>query len=356
MKPLHITLLLTLLIPLPSYALKAEKVFSGLTLPWGFEFIDDHRLILNEKYGDISLVDLSNQTKTQLFHVPQLFSDGQGGLMDVKASPFEYDTFYFTYSQRVGGSGQTALARARIEDDKFHGWKTLLVTESGSDTSRHFGSRLTFDKQSIYMTVGERGIRDNAQNLSTHAGSVLRLTPQGQAFADNPFLTQSDAQPEIWSYGHRNPQGIVYDSATSRLWEIEHGPRGGDEINLVKKGANYGWPHTSHGKEYWGPVSVGDGKDKEGIESPKHVFTPSIAPGSMVLYKGDKYPELTGKLLVGALKLTHINVLSIEADQSVVERMRLFEDLNERVRQIAVNPQGMIFFSTDNGNLYRIIE
>lgn len=339
-----------------AHALNAKQVFTGLSIPWGFEFIDDHRLILNEKYGDISLVDLSNQTKTRLYHVSDLYSGGQGGLMDVKASPFKRGEYYFTYSQKDGNSGQTALAKATLENDKLTNWTPLFVSTSGSTTSYHFGSRLTFDSQFIYMSVGERGIRENAQNLATHAGSILRLTPQGRAPKDNPFAGQADAKAEIWSYGHRNPQGLTFDPKTGELWEVEHGPRGGDEINLIKRGANYGWPDVSYGKEYWGPVAVGDATEKPGIESPKLEYTPSIAPSSMILYRGERYPELSGKLLIGALKLTHINVVSIDANGNLNQEMRLFTGLNQRIRQIAVSPNGTVFFSTDNGNLYRITE
>lgn len=339
-----------------AHALNAESVFTGLTMPWGFEFIDDHRLLLNEKSGDISLLDLTQQTKTRLFQVNNLYSEGQGGLMDVKASPFKHGEYYFTYSAKVGSSGQTALAKATLQNDKLINWTPLFVSTSGSTTGYHFGSRLAFDQQFIYMSVGERGIRDNAQDLSTHAGSILRLTPQGQAPEDNPFVGQTNAKAEIWSYGHRNPQGLTYDAKTGRLWEVEHGPRGGDEINVIKPGANYGWPNVSYGKEYWGPVAVGEASEKAGVESPKLQYTPSIAPSSLILYRGERYPTLTGKLLIGALKLTHINVVSIDAKAQAHEELRLFEDLHQRIRQIAVSPNGTLYFCTDNGNLYRIIE
>ncbi|WP_029858475.1 PQQ-dependent sugar dehydrogenase, partial [Vibrio parahaemolyticus] len=206
----------------------------------------------------------------------------------------------------------------------------------------------------IYFTIGDRGERDNGQNTQTHAGSILRLNLDGTVPTDNPF-TSSKAKPEIWSFGHRNPQGLFYDKETDQLWSIEHGPRGGDEINLIKKGANYGWARVSQGKEYWGPLDVGEAKSLPGMENPKLVYIPSIAPSNMVLYRGDKYSELDGKILVGALKLTHINVVGIN-DGKLTESQRLLEKLGERIRDITISPDGYIYFSTDSGKIFRLTE
>ena len=176
----------------------------------------------------------------------------------------------------------------------------------------------------------------------------------GSVPADNPFVKNAHALPEIWSYGHRNPQGIAYDLQRQRLWEIEHGPRGGDEINLILPGRNYGWPVISYGKEYWGPVQVGEGTEKEGMEQPVKVYIPSIAPGSLILYSGKAFPGWKGNLFSGALILTHLNRVALDESGKAVAEERLLESLNERIRALVESPEGWIYFSTDSGKIYRL--
>jgi glucose/arabinose dehydrogenase len=182
----------------------------------------------------------------------------------------------------------------------------------------------------------------------------MRLRLDGSTPDDNPFLNNPDVLPEIWSYGHRNPQGLLYDTNKGKLWSIEHGPRGGDEINLVKKGRNYGWPVISYGKEYWGPVSVGEGTQKSGMEQPVKVYIPSIAPGSLLLYSAKAFPQWRGDLFSGALKLRHLNRVSISSDNKAMNEERLLEDLNERIRALTVSAEGWIYFSTDSGKIMRM--
>jgi glucose/arabinose dehydrogenase len=182
----------------------------------------------------------------------------------------------------------------------------------------------------------------------------MRLRLDGSIPDDNPFLSRDNALPEIWSYGHRNPQGLLYDNNTGNLWSIEHGPRGGDEINLVVKGANYGWPVISYGKEYWGPVSIGEGTEKPGMEQPVKVYIPSIAPGSLLLYSATAFPQWQGNLFSGALKLRHLNRVSISVDNKAIAEERLLGDLNERIRALAQSPEGWIYFSTDSGKIIRM--
>ncbi len=232
--------------------LSAELVASGFQVPWGIAFISNNAALVTERNGNIVLVNLTNKTKTIAYPAPSdLHQGGQGGLMDIASSPFRANSYYITYSSRQGNAFETTLASADLSNGELINWTTLLITFSESDSGRHFGSRLAFDEQSIYMTVGDRGERSNGQDISTHAGSILRLTSDGKPFPENPFTGTNNAQPEIWSFGHRNPQGIVYDKQSDSLWAIEHGPRGGDEINFIERGLNYGWPRTSHGKEYW---------------------------------------------------------------------------------------------------------
>jgi glucose/arabinose dehydrogenase len=232
----------------------------------------------------------------------------------------------------------------------------LLVTESATDTRKHFGSRIAFDANGhVFFGVGDRGKRPMAQDLSNHVGTIIRLNLDGSVPSDNPYFGNPGTRSEVWSFGHRNPQGLVFDVPTSRLWEIEHGPRGGDEINLITKARNYGWPVISHGKEYWGPVAVGEGTSKPGMEQPRKVYIPSIAPGSLVLYRGKAFPEWYGNLFAGALKLRHLNRIELSPSGQVVNEERILEDLNERIRALAISPEDWIYFSTDSGRILRIL-
>lgn len=356
MRRLSYLVALNLMVPMATYAnnWSAEVVTQGLNIPWGMTYMGKDQVMVSEKSGQIGVLDLSTNEYKHIGEQKSANVYGQGGLLDVAKSPFEPDRYYFTYSKQSGSNIDTTLASAAYKNGSLGDWQELLVTQSGSDGGRHFGSRITFDDQYLYFSVGDRGERSNGQNLKTHSGSILRVMPDGSPAPTNPFTNQADAQPEIWSFGHRNPQGLHYDAASQKLWSIEHGPRGGDEINLIEKGNNYGWPMTSHGKEYWGPISVGEGQEKEGITSPSKVYIPSIAPGSLVLYRGEKHPELKGKLLAGALKLAHLNVLTIEGDRIVAEE-RILEDLGERIRDIEPLPNGDILFSTDSGKIFRLM-
>ena len=339
-----------------SSSLKAEKVISGLSIPWGMAFIDSEHVLVSERNGHLLVIDIKSQKKTKLMENPtDLFAAGQGGWLDIALSPFEDNKVYVKYSRTTTSGPNTALAIFEFNSNRAIKFKNLLTTTSYSKTSRHFGSRLTFSNKHIFMSIGDRGIRENGQNLTTHAGSILRLSPDGSPAENNPFIDKPSIQKEIYSIGHRNPQGLFYDNKTQDLWSIEHGPRGGDEINLIKEGANYGWPITSHGKEYWGPFNVSELREKEGVESPKKVYIPSIAPSSLMLYRGNNYPELDGKLLAPALKLMHINVITLNSNREAVEEHRLFEDLKERIRHIVRSPKDELFFSTDQGNIYKII-
>ncbi|NOH71294.1 PQQ-dependent sugar dehydrogenase [Vibrio pectenicida] len=336
---------------------QTQKIASGLKVPWGMAFFDDNTLLVTERNGHILTLNTKTGSTSKLMENPSnLYSGGQGGWLDIALSPFEKNKFYVTYSQKTQTGSDTALASFLYQSGKLSQFETIFTSTSKSDTSRHFGSRLTFDNNHLFMSIGDRGKRPNGQDLSTHAGTILRLNPDGSPAKDNPFITLPNAQKELWSIGHRNPQGLFYDGESETLWSIEHGPRGGDEINLIKRGANYGWPITSHGKEYWGPINVADATEKEGIESPIKVYAPSIAPASLLLYRGRNYPELNGKLLAPALKLKHINVITINNTQSATEETRILENLEERIRHVIVSPKGEIIFSTDQGNIYRLIK
>jgi aldose sugar dehydrogenase len=339
-----------------------EEIASGLGVPWGMVFLDPQTLIFTERAGAINILNIDTGKIKSVTGQAEVWAHGQGGLLDVAIQPGyrSGDWIYFAYSKELSGEGVTTLARARLEKRSLVEWQDLLVTRSSSSTTRHFGGRIAFDDAShVFFTVGDRGHRPNGQDLSTHAGSVLRLNLDGSVPTDNPFvgnplLDNHEALPEIWSYGHRNPQGLIYDQKNQRLWLNEHGPRGGDEINLVIKGRNYGWPTVSHGKEYWNPLPVGEAKSKPDMEDPKKIYIPSIAPGSLLLYTGNAFPDWQGSLFSGALKLTHLNRITVEDNGNIAGEERLLSSLNERIRNVVQGPEGWIYIATDSGKILRI--
>lgn len=341
--------------------LKLEKVAQGLGIPWGLAFLSPSKLLVTERDGSIRLLILNSDLKLsdniKLLNSPQVMANGQGGMLDV-AIPRNYQSsgwIYFTYVKEIDEQGSTVLARAKLNNNSFTQWQELLVSKSRTSTSYHFGSRIAFDNQGhVYFGIGDRGERPNAQDLTNHAGSIIRLNLDGSIPKDNPFVKHKAALPEIWSYGHRNPQGLSYDYQNKRLWEIEHGPRGGDEINLIQAGKNYGWPLISYGKEYWGPIAVGEGTHRKGMQQPAKVYIPSIAPGSLIVYSGDAFPKWKDNLFAGALKLHHINRIVLNSKGEAVKEERLLESLNERIRALTQSPDGWLYFSTDKGNIYRL--
>lgn len=337
---------------------RVEEVARDLGIAWGMAFLSPSEIIFTQRDGQIGILDPATGTVVFLQgEIPRVRRGGQGGMLDV-AVPEGYragDWIYFTYSREQNGRGVTTLARARRDNDRLKDWQDLVITQSATDRNIHYGSRIAFDNTGhIFLTVGDRGFRPGAQDLSTHAGAILRVLPDGSVPKDNPFVNVEAALPEIYSFGHRNPQGIVFDAATNRLWCIEHGPRGGDEINLVRAGRNYGWPVISYGREYWGPIRVGEGTEKEGMEQPVKYYTPSIAPGSLILYTGQAFPKWQGNLMSGALKLEHLNRVVLDASGMPVREERLLGDLKGRIRALAQSPEGWIYLSIDSGLIFRL--
>jgi glucose/arabinose dehydrogenase len=346
---------LAMSVALPSYGYQLEKVYDGLKVPWSVEFVSDSKAYVTERNGGILLIDLATKTHQSLPVPEHIYTSGQGGLLDLSLSPTVPQKLYLTYSSAKNGNSNnngaaTALAVFSPQQPQ-NGWTTLFTASMAGSGGRHFGSRLLVDEQHIYMTIGERGEREAAQQLFNHNGTIIRLDHNGKPPASNYFSEQ--ALPEIFSYGHRNPQGIARDN-DGHIWAIEHGPRGGDEVNKITLGSNYGWPEVSQGKEYWGPISVGDPTSPPGMQEPELVYTPSIAPGSLFFYSGDRYPNLDGKWLAGALKLMHVSVIK-QVDGRLMEELRLFEELGERIRDISLSPNDYLYISTDSGNLYRVL-
>ncbi len=348
-------LLFSNLLQAQSYQLK--QLTSGLGVPWGMAFISADEILFSERSGKLSILNTQTTKIRAVKGLPDILAEGQGGFLDV-AVPDDYHQqgwVYFTYTKNVKGQGATTLARARLQGDQLQQWQDLIITKSTTNTSRHYGSRITFDdKGYLYFGIGDRGVRPNGQNLKNHAGSILRIKRNGDIPDDNPFINNAQALPEIWSYGHRNPQGLTWDNSKKRLWEIEHGPRGGDEINLIEKGKNYGWPVISFGKEYWGPVAVGESTHKKGMMQAVKYYVPSIAPGSLMIYNGKAFPHWQGNLFAGALKLQHLNRIILNDDGDAIREERLLENLGERIRALLQSPEGWIYFSTDSGKIFRI--
>jgi len=337
--------------------IRVDKVASNLSIPWGMCFIDENRVLFTQKKGRFGVLNLKSKKVTYVDVALDLYNKGQAGLLDVQTSPsFKKDrTIYFTYVKDVNGYGLTTLAKATFQNNQIINIKDILVTKSKTDTTRHFGSRITFDEQGhIFFSIGDRGERPNSQNLNNHAGTIIRLNLNGTTPKDNPFVNQKNGLKEIYSYGHRNPQGLYYDKVSKKLISSEHGPRGGDEINIVESGLNYGWPIISYGKEYWNPLSVGEGTHKEGMEQPIKEYTPSIAPSSLLVYNSDLLEAWNGNLFLGALKLTHLNRIVLNENYEVIKEERLLENFNERIRNVIQDKKGVIYLSTDSGNIYSL--
>lgn len=352
------------LLTLPAHAqtnVTLERLASGLGVVWGMDFVSEHQLVFTQRSGEAAVLDIQTGQVTWLAGLPAVAASGQGGLLDVKFlrnDGHNQAWLYFTYAYPDEFGARTALARAQLPDltrsNQLQNWQDLLITESATGSGQHFGSRIAFDDQGfVFFGVGDRGERQQSQNTANHIGTIMRLHLDGRVPKDNPFVDNPAVLNEIWSLGHRNPQGMAFDFETGRLWSNEHGPRGGDEINLIQSGKNYGWPLVSQGKEYWGDRAIGV-TSKAGMEDAVKVFTPSIAPGSLLVYRGDAFGQWQGSLFSGALVLRHLNRVTLNDQGEAVSEERLLTDLNERIRALTVDAAGLLYFSTDSGIIARL--
>ncbi|MFW5426704.1 MAG: PQQ-dependent sugar dehydrogenase [Methylophagaceae bacterium] len=337
--------------------LKVDIIASGLGVPWGMVLMPDNKILITQRQGNVSLLNLNNQQIQSISGLPKIKVAGQGGLFDVALSPhYKTDSWiYFSYVKEFGGQGATTLARAKLNEHALVDWQDVLITKSTSSKNVHFGGRIIFDNDDhLFLSVGDRGVRSNAQNRMNHAGSILRLNLDGSIPKDNPFVHDQNALAEIWSYGHRNPQGLFFNKITGLLWESEHGPRGGDEINIIKTGKNYGWPDISHGKEYWGPLAVGEGTERDDIESPIKVYIPSIGTSNIIQHSGNTFPAWKNNLFVGALKSQHLNRIVIDDNNQASGEFRHFSSVQARIRNIFESPEGWLYLATDQGEILLI--
>ena len=315
------------------------------------DFLPDGRFLITEKDGQLRILDGKGRLSKPLRGLPRIESYGQGGLMDVALDPdFSRNRrIFLSLAWDAKGGKTTAVGRARLSSDRLRGFKLIFAGRPGSGSGRHFGSRIRFGPDGkLYVTIGDRGHRPNAQDLGTHAGTVLRLNRDGTAPADNPFAGRPGALPEIWSYGHRNAQGLAFDRETGRLWSQEHGPKGGDEVNLVERGRNYGWPVITYGRNYIG-TEITDETARPGMEQPKTYWVPSIAPSGLTVYRGDRFPRWDGNLFVGALRAQLLVRLEVDGGR-VVKEERLLTDFGNRIRDVRTGPDGLIYLLLDEND------
>jgi glucose/arabinose dehydrogenase len=347
-----IALVLSLLFASAALAqtVRVETVAEGLEHPWGLAFLPDGRMLVTERPGRLTLVGPAGTTA--ISGTPEVAAGGQGGLLDVALDPnfTQNRLIYLSYAEAGDGGAGTAVARGRLSEDlkSFEQSEVIFRQLPKVSGSAHFGSRLVFAPDGkLFITLGERfNYRDRAQTLDNHLGKVARINPDGSVPADNPFAGRDGARPEIWSYGHRNPQSAAINPDTGKLWVIEHGARGGDELNVPEAGKNYGWPVISYGVNYDGS-KIGEGTAKEGMEQPLRYWVPSFAPSGMAFYSGDLFPAWKGDLFVGALAGQELVRIDLEKGE-VRGDERLLTDLGERIRDVRQGPDGALYVLTDS--------
>lgn len=335
-----------------------EEVMGGLSNPWGMAFLPDSSILVTEKSGE--MYRIKNGKKQAIADVPEVFFAGQGGLLDLKAHP-EYRNngwLYLTYSSPQGSQpgGHTALMRAQLQNNRLVQKEVLYKASPNVDSRYHFGSRIAFDKQGyVYFSIGERGKREVfPQNIRKDGGKIYRLHADGRIPADNPFVDSVGAKKAIYTYGNRNPQGLATHPQSGEIWEHEHGPRGGDEINIIKKGRNYGWPLVSFGINYDGSILTTD-TARKGMQQPIHYWVPSIAPCGMTFVTSDYYPEWQGDLLIGSLKFLYLHRAQLSGEEVIYEE-KLFPEIG-RVRNVQQSPvDGFIYVGIEGKGLYKIVK
>ncbi|MDB5993810.1 MAG: oxidoreductase [Pseudomonas sp.] len=355
----------------PTQALKSEQgtlevtpIAQGLDHPWALAFLPDRQgMLVTERPGNLRVVSADGKLSAPLSGVPEVWAKGQGGLLDVVLSPdFKQDrTVYLSYAEG-GGAGDkagTAVGRGQLSEDlsAINNFKVIFRQEPKLSVGNHFGSRLVFDRDGyLFITLGENNDRETAQDLDKLQGKVVRIYPDGKVPDDNPFVGQAGVRPEIWSYGQRNPQGAALNPWTGVLWENEHGPRGGDEINIIERGKNYGWPLATHGINYSGqPIPESKGKTAEGTVAPHHVWEKSPGLSGMAFYDADRFKVWQHNVFIGALVSQELIRLQFDGDK-VVHEERLMGELNKRIRDVRQGPDGYLYVLTDesDGVLYKV--
>ena len=340
-----------------SFKYKVETVVDALEIPWGMAFLPDGSILIGEQDG--KLIRFKNGKKIIIDNAPKVYYENQGGLLDIALHP-DYDQngwIYFSLSSNIENDkkeGNTTIVRAKLVNDKLIDQEILYKAVPNTKVGRHFGSRLQFDRDGyLFFSIGDRGNRDvNPQDITRDGGKIYRIYDDGRIPEDNPFFNTKNAKKAIYSYGHRNPQGMTIHPVTGKIWTHEHGPKGGDEINIIKAGKNYGWPKITYGINYNG-TKMTDHTSLPGMEQPLHYWVPSIAPSGMDFVTSDKYPEWKGNIMVGSLKFKYLNRVVLKGNK-VIKEEKLLEDLG-RVRTIKQAPDGFIYVAIEQLGIVRIV-
>lgn len=339
--------------------IELETVAEGLKNPWGLAFLPDGAMLVTERVGDMRKVSADGTVGEPITGLPEIFSRGQGGLLDIALDP-DYENngwIYFSYSEPGDGGNSTALARAKLKGNALVELERIFSQQPKVSSNNHFGSRIVFKNDgTLFLTLGERYSRkDDAQTLDNHHGKVVRINTDGSVPADNPFVNTEGALPEIWSYGHRNMQGAAIHPETGELWSGEHGAQGGDELNIDRAGLNYGWPVITYGENYGGG-KIGEGFKKDGMETPVYYWLPSLATAGLTFYTGDKFPNWQGDIFVASLRAETLSRLDVEGERVLHEERLLTDELSERLRHVVQGPDGYLYLLTDasDGKIVRI--
>jgi glucose/arabinose dehydrogenase len=334
-----------------------ETVVDGLENPWSVEFLPDGRMLVTEKPGRLRIIE-NEQLSEPIKGLPEITSKGQGGLLDIALDP-DYKNnqiIYLSYSAKGQGGLGTEVVKGKLVGNELKDTQIIFKLSPKSNTAHHFGSRLLFGKDgTLFISLGDRGEQDRAQDINDHRGSLIRINKDGSIPKDNPFVNNPNAKPEIYTYGNRNMQGIAMHPETGDVWTVEHGPQGGDELNLMKPGVNYGWPVITYGANYGTGTKIGEGTEKEGMTQPKHYWMPSIATSSLLFYTGNKFPNWKGNAFVSSLKFGQLARLEMEGNK-IVKEERLIDGKVGRIREVQQGLDGYIYIVTDesNGRLLKI--
>jgi len=329
----------------------AATLYRGFSNPWGMAWLPDGRLLVTERAGSILIFENDKYTGQKLTGVPAVFAKGQGGLMDIQLHPKykENGFLYLAYSRPVTGGAATAVMRAKLQGNALIDKQVIFQAAPALTADYHFGSRLVFDNDGyLYVVSGERGTNKKVQELSNGLGKIHRIFDDGRIPQNNPFANQGNAVASIWSYGHRNPQGMVYDKSHNRIWAVEHGPKGGDELNLIERGKNYGWPLVTYGINYDG-TQITDQTEMAGVQNPVKYWVPSPAPCGMALVTSDKYPGWKGNLLIANLAFKYLGRITLDGTKFKSEEKLLVN--KARVRHVAQSPDGFIYVITEGPGL-----
>ncbi|WP_027000092.1 PQQ-dependent sugar dehydrogenase [Eisenibacter elegans] len=345
--------------PQLDWTLKVDTLLTNLQNPWGAAFLPTGALLITERAGNLLLWNPNTGgTPQPISGLPSdIYVQGQGGLLDIQLHPqyTQNGWIYFVAARRTSSQGgNTAIYRTKLQGTQLQDTQVLFQGVPSSTAGQHFGARLTFDDQGfIYMGIGDRGTPQQSQSINNHIGTIVRLHDDGRIPSNNPFVQTPNAQPEIWSYGHRNPQGLFFDTTRRILWAHEHGPQGGDELNRIERGGNYGWPEVTFGINYNG-TTISEETEREGMVSPIIHWSPAIAPCGLLIVKGDRYPGWQGDALLGSLVARHLRYLKLNAQGKIQSQERLLDGIG-RVRWVGQAPDGLIYVLTETpGMLLKI--